>query len=154
MQFECFCIQEHFLECFFCFCFRLQIFLLFICCIFRIYCQYLPVLLYPFHLSFKKFGAFYHPHCLLSSYPPLGFQDPHTVPRWSAVPSIVALPNGHLPKYLLEAASSLCHLFPLYTMVYHKLILAFSSNPFIPLLQDPAQVPGPSMGWMRKPGPA
>lgn len=94
------------------------------------------------------------PHCLLSSYPPLGFQDPHTVPRWSAVPSIVALPNGHLPKYLLEAASSLCHLFPLYTMVYHKLILAFSSNPFIPLLQDPALVPGPSMGWMRKPGPA
>lgn len=67
MQFECFCIQEHFLECFFCFCFRLQIFLLFTCCIFRIYRQYLPVLLYPFHLSFKKFGAFYHPHCLLSS---------------------------------------------------------------------------------------
>ena len=52
---------------FFCFCFPLQRFLLFICCIFHIYRQYLPILLDPFHLSFKKFGAFYHPHCLLSS---------------------------------------------------------------------------------------
>ena len=62
-----FVFRNIFLNAFFCFCFPLQRFLLFMCCIFHIYRQYLPVLLDPFHLSFKKFGAFYHPHCLLSS---------------------------------------------------------------------------------------